>query len=58
MRILGENVWVTILFWLLVVIVIALLICCLVSHAMKKGKEIKRPDWYIQKVETKLVSYC
>jgi len=51
MQILGENLWLTILFWLVIVIIIALLIFCCVSHYIKKGEQQEeQKPWYITKV--------
>ncbi|UCE99677.1 MAG: hypothetical protein JSV82_01015 [Planctomycetota bacterium] len=59
MQILGENLWITILFWLVIIIIIALLIFCCVSHFIKKGEEQEeeRP-WYSAKLMLRAESYC
>jgi len=59
MQILGENLWMTILFWLAIIILIALLIFCCVAHFVKKGEvqEEERP-WYSTKVMLIPESYC
>ncbi len=50
MEIFGENLWLTILFWLVIVIIIALLIFCCVSHFIKKGEQQEeQKPWYITK---------
>ena len=59
MQILGENLWMTILFWLAIVILIALLIFCCVAHFVKKGElqEEEKP-WYSAKAVLSPESYC
>ena len=59
MRMFGENLWVTMLFWLIIILLIALLVYCCVTHAIKKGEEQeKKPEWYLREVEARPENYC
>lgn len=50
MRIIGEKFWVTMLFWVLLVIVIGLIIYFMVARAMKPPEDKPRPDWYMEEM--------
>ena len=59
MQILGENLWLTILFWLIIIIVIAFLIFCCVAHFVRKGEQQeKEPEWYTKEAELRPENYC
>jgi uncharacterized protein YggT (Ycf19 family) len=59
MEIFGENLWLTILFWLVIVIILALLIFCCVSHFIKKGEQQEdQKPWYITKAVIEPMPNC